>query len=251
MANNSELVKLAQKLATDGPLKAIEVKYHVRGVFNGKDIFDSNRAYHVYEIPYHPQFYIPVADFNPDATLAKKEPVPGTNDRAWLGELTSGNASTSSVVFFNTEQLKDLVKVDFSAIDQWFQDGEPIKDHPKNPERRIDVTPSTSTIRVELDGVKLAESSKSLFLDEKPYRTRYYLPRDSVNWDVLKKSDTVTHCPYKGDANYHHVVVNGKEHRDIVWAYDDPITKTAAIAGSLCFYNEKVDIWVDGVKEKK
>lgn len=59
----------------------------------------------------------------------------------------------------------------------------------------------------------------------------------------------MTSCPYKGDASYFNVVVRGKEIRDAVWRYKFPTQESAPVAGLLCFYNEKVDIWVDGVKE--
>lgn len=52
------------------------------------------------------------------------------------------------------------------------------------------------------------------------------------------------------DEDYN-VVVNGNEHKDLVWWYKTPTAESAPIAGHMCFYNEKVDIYVDGVKEEK
>lgn len=63
---------------------------------------------------------------------------------------------------------------------------------------------------------------------------------------MLRKSDLVTQCPYKGDAEYYHVVVDGEEARDIAWFYKTPTLESAGIAGMVCFYNEKVDICLDG-----
>jgi uncharacterized protein (DUF427 family) len=143
------------------------------------------------------------------------------------------------------------VKVDFRAIDQWFEEDTPIYCHPKDPYKRIDILPSTRSVKIALDGVTLAESSNALFLLETTLRTRHYLPPTTVKWEYLTPSDTATLCPYKGRAEYYHVSVNGRQYKDIVWYYRYPTSESAPIAGYLCFYNEMVDVWVDGVKESR
>jgi len=80
---------------------------------------------------------------------------------------------------------------------------------------------------------------------------RYYLPKTSVNWELLEVSSSHTACPYKGEASYYSLVINGKEYKDYVWWYKFPIGESLAIAGRVCFYNEKVDIYIDGVEEEK
>jgi uncharacterized protein (DUF427 family) len=127
----------------------------------------------------------------------------------------------------------------------------PIFQHPKDPYKRIDILNSTRTIKVALDGVTLAESSNPLFLLETSLRPRYYLPPTSIKWEYLTKSDTETYCPYKGRSNYYNVNINGKQYKDLVWYYVYPTMESGPIAGHLCFYNEKVDIWIDGVQEKR
>lgn len=90
-----------------------------------------------------------------------------------------------------------------------------------------------------------------MFLFETTLRTRYYLPLTSVQWEYLVPSETESLCPYKGKANYYHVRVNGKLYRDLVWYYRYPTMESAKVEGHLCFYNELVDTWVDGVKEAR
>lgn len=72
-----------------------------------------------------------------------------------------------------------------------------------------------------------------------------------MNWEVLSPSDIVTLCPYKGAANYHHVSVGGKQYQNLAWYYRYPTAESALVAGHVCFYNEHVDIWVDGEKEER
>ncbi|KAF2786826.1 DUF427-domain-containing protein [Melanomma pulvis-pyrius CBS 109.77] len=251
MANNSDLVKLAQKLTAEGPHKYHATPRRVRGLLNGKYAFDTINAYHVWEHPYYPQFYVPSASFTADATLTTTSPIDGTNGGAHLARLSVGDKSTERVIVFNVAPLKDLVKIEFSELDQWFEEDVPIYQHPKDPFKRIDILNSTRSIKVALDGVTLAESVSPLFLLETSLRPRYYLLPTSVKWEYLTKSDTETYCPYKGKANYYNVKINGKEYKDLVWYYVYPTAESLPIAGHLCFYNEKVDVWVDGVQEEK
>lgn len=134
-------------------------------------------------------------------------------------------------------------------MDQWLEEDTRIYCHPKDPYKRIDILPSSRSIKVALDGVTLAETSSALFLLETTLRTRYYVPPTSVKWEYLTPSNTRTLCPYKGQAEYYHVNVNGGTYNNLVWYYRYPIPESALIAGYLCFYNEAVDVWVDGVKE--
>lgn len=76
--------------------------------------------------------------------------------------------------------------------------------------------------------------------------TRYYMPLPSVDQSKLRKSETITKCPYKGEAEYYDVVVDGQVKKDLVWYYRLPTSECAAVAGLVCFYNEKVEIVLDG-----
>jgi uncharacterized protein (DUF427 family) len=197
------------------------------------------------------RFYVPLKSFTSDATITKTSEINDTNGGAHFGRLDVGDKSTERVIIFNVGPLKDLVKVDFEALDQWFEEDVRIYQHPKDPFKRIDILNSARPIKVALDGVTLAESVNPLFLFETSLRPRYYLPPTSVKWEYLTKSDTETYCPYKGKANYYNVNINGKEYKDLVWYYVYPIAESVLVAGHFCFYNEKVDIWVDGVQEKR
>ncbi|KAL1799405.1 hypothetical protein ACET3X_003442 [Alternaria dauci] len=250
MASTSDLVRLAQKLVRDGPCRIEHTARRVRGLFNGKYAFDTLNAHHVWELELRlPQFYVPISSFTPHAQLLRGSVVPGTNEGADLGVLTVGNRNSNRVLIFNTGKLKDLVKVDFGAMDKWFEEDMQIYGHLKDPYKRIDILPSSRTVKVVVDGVTLAESSNPLFLLETTSRTRHYLPPTSVNWEYLTPSNTATFCPYKGRAEYYNVNVGEKLYIDLVWYYRYPTSESAPIAGHLCFYNELVDVYVDGVKE--
>lgn len=255
MAENADLIKLANKLVTDGPYKCEQTSRRVRALFNGIYLFDTIDAYYVWEHPHYPQFYIPARSLHASTILTKNSPaIEGADGIAHLATLTSSTPNPKTItraILFNTTSLPDLLRIEFRALDQWFEESIPINIHPKDPYKRISILPSSRNVRIELDHVKLAETRSPVLLFETGLRTRYYLPMTDVNWGVLAKSDTVTGCPYKGNAEYWSIDVKGKRVRDAVWSYRFPTMESAGIAGLVCFYDEKVDVWVDGVLQDK
>jgi uncharacterized protein (DUF427 family) len=106
-------------------------------------------------------------------------------------------------------------------------------------------------VRVELDGELLAESRNPTILFETGLPPRFYLPLPDVRRELLRPSDSATHCPYKGTAGYWSVQVNGKLYEDLVWIYRTPLPESQKVAGLACFYNERVDLVIDGVREER
>jgi uncharacterized protein (DUF427 family) len=110
----------------------------------------------------------------------------------------------------------------------------------------ITITPAAVRVEVWIDGTKIAESERAMLLDETGLPTRYYLPLDDVRPELLRPSNSTTTCPFKGEASYWSVEVDGKQHADVVWTYAEPIPERDAIRGLVSFYNERVDLVIDG-----
>jgi uncharacterized protein (DUF427 family) len=123
--------------------------------------------------------------------------------------------------------------------------------HPRDPYTRVDILPSSRHVRVEVDGVTVAESTSPRLLFETGLPGRYYLPKTHVRLDLLIPTDTVTHCPYKGQAEYWSVRAGDTVHGDLAWSYRTPLPESQKIAGLIAFYNEKVDTYVDGVLQQR
>jgi uncharacterized protein (DUF427 family) len=115
-------------------------------------------------------------------------------------------------------------------------------DRLRNLAHRIDVEPVGGRVRVEVDGVVLADSANALALSEGKLPTRYYFPPEDVRTDLLTPSESDSRCPFKGTASYY----DYGEQRDFVWYYAEPIADVEAIRGRLAFYNDKVDLLLDG-----
>lgn len=147
--------------------------------------------------------------------------------------------------------------LDTDSTDAWYEEDTPILVHPKDPFKRVDVIPSSAVIKVGSMDTVLAEAPFAMHLYETSLPVRYYLPMTSINQSYLRPSakGTRTECPYKGEAEYYDVVLkhnNGEEEvfPDLAWFYTNPNLECAGIKGMACFYNEKVDVWIDGKKEE-
>jgi uncharacterized protein (DUF427 family) len=109
---------------------------------------------------------------------------------------------------------------------------------------RITVSEPVVSVRVEIDGVVVADTTEARVLQEGSLPARYYVPRNHVRADLLVATDHATTCPFKGDASYWSLDLETGRHENIVWSYADPIPEMREIEGLLCFYNERVDLHV-------
>jgi uncharacterized protein (DUF427 family) len=133
----------------------------------------------------------------------------------------------------------------------WFEEALEVRVHARDPSKRVDAVPSERHVRVELGGEPIAESHRPLALFETGLPTRWYFPPEDVRHQRLEPSDTVTMCPYKGSASYWSVRAGSEVHRDLAWCYSEPIPECPRIAGLIAFFNERVDLVVDGVQEER
>jgi uncharacterized protein (DUF427 family) len=103
-----------------------------------------------------------------------------------------------------------------------------------------------------LDGVVLAEATSTVVVFETGLPPRYYLDPGALRRQHLEPSDTVTSCPYKGDTSrYWSVRLGDVVHADLAWSYAFPTLPMSPIAGLIAFYNEKVDLFLDGERQDR
>jgi len=141
---------------------------------------------------------------------------------------------------FDDPDLAGLVLVPFEAADKWLEEDEVMLGHARDPFARIDTRQSSRHVRIEKNGVLLAESSPPVLLFETGLPTRYYLPKDDVVAPI-EDSDRHSICPYKGVASYYTVGGN----KDIAWYYPETLPGVEPIKDLVAFWNERVDLAVD------
>jgi uncharacterized protein (DUF427 family) len=196
----------------------------IRARRGGAIVLDTVRAFYVWEVPYYPAYYVPSEDVDP-AVIA----LPTTQT-------------------FETGPFAGLAHVDWNSVDAWFEEDEEVfGGHPRSPYARVDAMRSSRHIRVEIDGVVLAESTAPVLLFETGLPTRHYIQRTDIDFSALERTDTTTYCPYKGTtSDYWSARINGALHEDIAWSYAYPAPEVIQIAGLVAFYDEKVDTFLDG-----
>jgi uncharacterized protein (DUF427 family) len=224
----------------------------VRGLFGGRIIVDTISPLLVWEVPYYPTYYLPLADVDADALV----PTGDTKQTDNLGEaavltVRVGDKEAAGAALSYSDspvpELKNTVKLDWAAMDSWFEEDEEVFFHVRSPYARIDILDSSRTVRIEVDGMVVAESTRPKLLFETGLPTRYYLPKTDVKQELLERSQTVSHCPYKGSAEYWSVRVGDTLHDDLVWSYRLPLPESEKVAGLMAFWDEKVSVYVDGV----
>jgi len=110
------------------------------------------------------------------------------------------------------------------------------------PDHPITITANPKRVRISADGTVIAETNHALMLKEASYPAVNYIPRSDTNMALLSRSERVTHCPYKGDANYFNVVAGSKTIENAIWTYETPFPAMTEISGHLAFYPDKVRI---------
>jgi uncharacterized protein (DUF427 family) len=243
-----------------GELRRELLNRRLRGVLGGDTVIDTDRGMLVWE-PRRvvPGYAVPEKDVTAAVEPDPAEPpavpdgpmvFPGTPFAAHTtpGEpvlLRSGDR-TARAFRVPDPGLAGYLLVDFAGVDAWYEEDEHRIGHPHDPYSRIEVLPSSRHVRIEYDGVVLAESDRPALLFETGLPTRYYLPAEDVRVP-LRDSALTTICSYKGQASYKSVQLpDGTVLDDLVWYYPEPLHDAAPVRDLLAFYDEKVDVIVDG-----
>jgi uncharacterized protein (DUF427 family) len=231
----------------------------LRATIAGHPVVDSTRTLLVWE-PRRivPSFAVPVEDVRAELVPAAAgsgsdaailHPVISFAAHTTPGEpldLRIGDETREQAAFRPADpDLADYVLLDFRAFDAWQEEDEPLLGHARDPFHRIDIRRSTRAVRIERDGRVLAESTRPTLLFETSLPTRFYIPREDVVAE-LGPSARQTLCAYKGQASYYSI-----DGLDLAWTYERPLIEASAIAGLIAFFDELVDVTVDGERRDR
>ena len=228
----------------------------VRVMVGGTIVADTTDALYVWEVPYYPQYYFPLTDVVSGAlketATTTRSPSRGT---ASYFSVTGGERVVDDGAWCYRESpieaLRDRVRFDWAAMDAWFEEDEEVFVHPRDPHTRVDILRSSRAVRIEVGGVVVAETTHPTFLFETGLPRRTYIPKVDVRMDLLEPTSSQSMCPYKGTARWWSVRAGRELHADLAWSYDTPHRESGPIAGLVAFYDEKVDVFVDGTLEPR
>ncbi|MCA1688711.1 MAG: DUF427 domain-containing protein [Actinobacteria bacterium] len=200
----------------------------VRVMLGGETVADSRRAKLLHETGHLPVYYFPEEDVRRD--LLEK---------------------SDHTTYCPFKGVASYWSIRGNKMDAWYEEDEQVFVHPRDPYHRVDILESSRRIRVRVNGEVVAETGRPKVLFETGLPPRYYIPPEDVREDVLLESEKTTQCPYKGVASYWSVEAGGERVDDLVWYYPEPIPEAAKIKGHLAFFNEKVDLEVDGEEQER
>jgi uncharacterized protein (DUF427 family) len=242
-----------ERPAGQAGLRVERTERRIRGYWAGQLVVDSRKALLVFEPRRLPAYYFPTDDVRMELLTSRQQ----TDGEKVRWDLRSGDRSAENAAWSYRDAegerapLADHVAFYWKQLDSWFEEDDEVFVHPRDPYHRVDVLNSSRHVKVVVDGELVAETRRPRLLFETGLPTRYYIPKLDIRMDLLEPTDTVTACPYKGQARYWSLRVGDDLRRDIVWSYPAPIPECPKIENMLCFFNEKVDIYVDGELQER
>lgn len=222
----------------------------VRVKFGDTFIADSRQTYLLvqYGLGRLPTYYFPPKNVRQDLLAVSQKQ---TGGKAFYSVEAGGQMAEMAAWRFVAPppELKELTgyfSFVWDKMDAWYEEEEEVFVHARDPYKRVDVMPSSRHVKVVIEGVTVAESHRPYLLFETHLPIRYYLRQEDVRMDLLIPTALHTQCPYKGLADYWSVKSGDQVLENLVWSYPDPIPEMPKIKGLYCFFNEKVELYVDG-----
>jgi uncharacterized protein (DUF427 family) len=230
----------------------------IRAIFEGETVVDSRRAKLLHEQGHLPIYYFP----QDEVRMELLEPTdhsshcPFKGDAAYwsvrVGDRVAENAVWSyPEPIADAPPLRGYLAFYWNKMDQWYEEDEPAIVHPRDPYHRVDILETSRPVRVSVNGETVAQSTRAKVLYETGLPARWYFPLEDVRGDLLEDSETQTGCAYKGFASYKSVRAGGELQDDVAWFYPEPRREAEPIRGLLAFFNERVDLEVDGELQER
>jgi uncharacterized protein (DUF427 family) len=230
----------------------------IRAEVAGETVADSTEVTVLHESGLQPVYYFPPGDVRAELLVRSDRHThcPKKGDASYwtiqVGDRRVEHAAWSYAdPIPGATPIAGMIAFYWQRIDRWYEEDEEVFVHPRDPYHRVDILRSSRHVRITLNGELLADSRRPTALFESNLPPRWYLPREDVVAS-LEPSDTITRCPYKGAASYHSVrLQDGALERDLVWCYAAPMADAQRIAGLHAFFDERVDVELDGVAQER
>jgi uncharacterized protein (DUF427 family) len=230
----------------------------IRGVFAGETIVDSRHASLLHEQNHLPVYYFPQEEVRMELLLPSDHTshCPSKGDASYWSIEVGDHRSENAVWAYpdpipDAPPLADYVAFYWDKLDEWFEEDEPAIVHARDPYHRVDILDTSRHVKASVNGDVIAETRRARVLFETGLPPRWYFPPEDVRSDALVPSDKQTGCAYKGFASYWSVNAGGEQEEDVVWFYPSPTRDAERIRGYLAFFNERVDLEVDGELQER
>jgi uncharacterized protein (DUF427 family) len=229
----------------------------IRAIVADRVVLDSTRAHLLYETGIPPRVYVPLEDFD-GGLLERTEHTthcPFKGDASYWSVRVGDRVLENAVWGYETPLPDAPWLGGFGALywdkaDAWLVEEERVFSHLRDPYHRVDVAETARRARVTVDGVVVAESSRAKLLVETGIAPRVYIPSADVRPDLLTRADKRTTCPYKGEATYWHLAVDGRRLEDAAWSYEAPLPEAIRVQGHVSFDGKGVETTLDAPADR-
>lgn len=229
----------------------------VRGRLDGEVVVESREPLLVWQGAFPPVYAFRVAEVADGVLRPTAPPVrdgfsffaPQVAVAQWYDVAAGGRVLCAAAWTLADDAVTDRVVLTWEpGLLAWTEEDETVTGHPRDPHKRVEALPSSRHVEVAVDGVRLASSDRPVLLFETDLPTRFYLPAEDVRLDLLEPTDNVSYCPYKGRTDGYWTWPGPPALPNLAWTYSSPAPAVGAVAGRVAFYNELVDLTVDGVR---
>jgi uncharacterized protein (DUF427 family) len=229
----------------------------LRAIVGDRVVLDSIRAHLLHETGIPPRVYVPLEDLD-GAVLERTDTTthcPFKGDASYWS-LRLGSRVVEDAVWAYESPLPDaswlggFASLYWEKADAWLVEDERVFGRLKDPYHRVDVSETSRRARVTVGGVVVAETDRPKLLTETSVAPRIYVPSADVRPDALSRAEKRTICPYKGEATYWDVTVDGTRVADAAWSYEAPLPDALRIQGHVCFDGEGVETELDAPADR-
>lgn len=222
----------------------------LRAVVGGRVVLDTTRAHLLHETGILPVPYVPIEDLDQSllARTATSTHCPFKGDASYWSLRVGDQVLEDAVWGYEAPLepapwLKGYAALYWEKADEWFVEEERVfGPHLRDPYHRVDVLESSRPVTVRAAGRVVAATNRPKLLYETGLPVRAYVPRVDVAPDVLEASPKRTQCPYKGEASYWGLRVNGELLADAAWSYEAPLPEALKAQGHVSFASEGVEV---------
>jgi uncharacterized protein (DUF427 family) len=196
-----------------------------------------------------PTYYFPKEDVHLEMLVSNGNKPSADGFIGWTVQTKNKTAENAAWTYADPPETLDMlrnhVSFEWDEMDGWFEEEEEIFVHARDPYKRVDVLRSSRNVRVRIGEETIAHTRNPVLLFETHLPTRYYIPKEDVQMNLLEQTQKITRCPYKGLATYYSVKLGNRTYDNVAWSIPDPIRENPKIKNLICFFNEKVDLIVD------
>lgn len=230
-----------------------EFPRRVRAELGGETVLDTTRGRLLHESQMLPVLYVPRDDVATELLESTETTThcPFKGDASYWS-IRAGGRRAEDAVWGYPEPLEQAVWIEghlafyWDKLDAWHDEDERVFGHLRDPFHRLDVRSTARRATVTAGGETVAESTGAMVLSETGLPNRIYVPIEDVREELLARTETTTHCPYKGDAHYWSLELGGKRLEDAAFGYAEPFDEARRIAGFVCFLHDEVDASLAG-----